>query len=235
MRWIRTAAIVGLGLAASGAALRAAFAQDAADGAFDSTLVRELGAKADELALDDQIALVKRIRRSLDKRLLTPTEESWKGYENLRGRADAGLARILTRGLGEGLVTPRGGGAYWSFTKRSNDYDKSPQIELQQGKFSTGFYGGTDGTVVALVGRDLTNLQESAVPERLRTPAAEMRAQGHRFEDARCPAETGTIYAVRAVMNGDCDVLAAFQVVSLDQYGATIAWRVLRTYDVPPR
>src|SRR6185436_13631471 len=122
--------VLGLGIVVAALALRAAFAEDASDGAFDSPAVKELGEKAGALKLDDEIALMKRIQRSLTTRLLTPPEEAWRGFDELRGRSDAGLARILHRGLFAGMVTPREGGAYWSFTKRSNSYDESPQLEL---------------------------------------------------------------------------------------------------------
>jgi hypothetical protein len=45
----------------------------------------------------------------------------------------------------------------------------------------------------------------------------------------------GDVYAVRAVSSGEFDVLAAFQVIAKDDLGVTIAWRVLKQWDVPPR
>lgn len=235
MRHGARAFALGLGVLAAVAALRASFADDSADGAFDSPAVKELAPRVDELNVDDQIALMKHVQRSLTAKLLAPSDESWKGFESLKDKGDAGLARILERGLFEGMVTPRGGGCYWSFSKQSNDYGKWPQLELQQWTFGTGFYGSNGGSVVKLDGASLLTMDESAVPEDLRAAPEDVLGKGRKSRADRPKAEAGAVYAVRAVMWDECDVLAAFQVVSVDAYGATIAWRVLKTYDVPKR
>jgi len=222
MRLATTLLGIGLGALAATAALNASFAGETEDAVFDSPEVQELATRAEALKVDDQIALVQRIRRSLEGKLLTPSADAWKGFEDLRSRSDAGLARILDRGPFEGLVSPRGGGAYWSFSKRSNSYDQWPQIELQKWSFSTGFYGSNSGIVVRLDADLLATAEDVCTKAR----------SGRRD---RPKAETGGIYAVRAVMWDECDVLAAFQVVDMDTRGVTIAWRVIRTFDVPKR
>ncbi len=234
---------LGPGLLAAGAFWRVATAQDAGEDAFDSAEVKEIAGRVAALKVADEIAVVRRIRKSLDAKLLVVSEDAWKGHEILRGRPDAGMARILERGRFDDLVTPRGGGAYWSFTKRSNSYDKSPQIELQQGRFSSGFYGGTAGLVVRLGDGDLGAVDPASVPAELTQSAADVLVSRRRTmtreeriaDDESRKAEVGRVYGVRAVMEDDCDVLAAFEVVSMDGYGATIAWRVLKVYDVPKR
>jgi hypothetical protein len=254
--------VVAFGLLAAAAAWRFSFAGDPADDAFDSPEVKELGARAHSLKLDDEIALMKRIQRSLDEKLLVPNEDAWRGFESFRGRADAGVARILHRGVCAGLVTPREGGAYWSFTKRSNSYDHEPELELQQNNFSTGFAGADTGAVMRLDATSLASVSEAEVPERLRVSANEFYAAARAPRPAtggggaggaggagggaggagggtssrpRAAAETGGVYAVRAILWDKCDVLAAFQVVALDNYGATIAWKILKQYDTPTR
>ena len=226
---------VGLGAAVAAGALRSVLAGDDEEGAFDSEPVRELAAKADALSVDDEMALMRRLRRSMDRRLLTPSAESWKGFEGLRERTDAGLARILERGLYEGFVSPRCGGAYWSFTKRSNDYDHEPQLELQKGSFGSGFYGGTAGIVRRMERGDILSIEKTSVPEDMRAAAAEVKTAARAQRKDRPKAEAGGLYAVRAVMPGECDVLAAFQVIAVDAKGATIAWRLLERYETPPR
>jgi len=235
MRLAATFIGIGLGALAATAALRASFADDAADSAFDSPEVKELAARADALKLDDEIALVQRIRRSLDVKLMTPSAEAWKGFEDLRGRNDAGLARILDRGPFNGIVSMREGGAYWSFSKRSNSYDDWPQIELQQWNFSTGFAGADTGIVARLDARTLAGVSESGLDAGLVAPAEDVYAKARSGRSDRPKAEKGGIYAVRSVIWDKCDVLAAFQVVDTDTRGATIAWRVIRTFDVPTR
>jgi hypothetical protein len=228
------------GLAVGAAALRAASAQDKADDAFDSPAVKEIGARMDAMKVDDVVAVVKRARRTLDAKLLTVPESAWRGRENLRGRTDAGVARILQRGLFDDLVTPRGGGAYWSFTKRSNGYDQAPQIELQQGRFLTGFYGRNSGVVRRMGNGDLGALDAASLSEELLSPPDQLYARersrtppDRELNDVDHAAAVGGVYVVRALMWGECDVIAAFEVVSMDAYGATIAWRLLKTFDVP--
>jgi hypothetical protein len=235
MRLATTLLGIGLGALAATAALNASFAGETEDAVFDSPEVQELATRAEALKVDDQIALVQRIRRSLEGKLLTPSADAWKGFEDLRSRSDAGLARILDRGPFEGLVSPRGGGAYWSFSKRSNSYDQWPQIELQKWSFSTGFYGSNSGIVVRLDARTLAGVSESGLDADLLATAEDVCTKARSGRRDRPKAETGGIYAVRAVMWDECDVLAAFQVVDMDTRGVSIAWRVIRTFDVPKR
>jgi hypothetical protein len=233
MRWTKT--VITCGLVLGAAALHAAFAGNDEDAAFDSPAVKELGARFDELKLDDQVAMVQHVRRSLTAKLLAPPDDAWKGFETLKGRSDAGLARILNRGPFDGIVTPRGGGAYWSFTKRSNSYDQWPQLELQQWMFSTGFYGSNSGLVVQLETADLLSVSESSLTPDLLAAPEDVYSKARANRRDRPKAEPGAVFAVRAVMWDECDVLAALQVVSKDQYGVTIAWRLLKTLDTPTR
>lgn len=225
----------GLAIVVACAAWGVSFAGDD-EGAFDSAEVKELAARSARLSVDDELALAKRIGRSVTAKLLTPAEAAWRKHEALRGRSDAGLARILNRGAFEGVVSPRGGGAYWSFTKRSNSYDEWPQIELQQWSFMSGFYGSNFGSVVRLSGADsVESVDLAKVPEDLKLGVAELDESRRRARGERPKAEKGGVYVVRAVMWDECDVLAAFEVVDLDAYGATIAWILLKSFDTPIR
>lgn len=202
---------------------------------FDSAAVKELAARAEALPLDDRIALVRRVRQSVAETLLTPDAAAWKGFEDLRGRRDAGLARILEGGLfEEGLLPQRGGGAYWSFTRRSHSYDEHPQIELQQRRFSSGFHGGACGIVATLEARSVRDVTEGDVPVPFAGTPDDVRKadRGGRWNPE---AKTGQVYVVRTLSEDEFDVLAAFQVVARDDLGLTIAWRILREYDVPRR
>ncbi len=62
-------------------------------------------------------------------------------------RENALAFRIFPRGLLENKISVRGGAAYYSFTSKSNDYNETLQIELQNSDFSVGFYGANFGFI----------------------------------------------------------------------------------------
>jgi hypothetical protein len=55
--------------------------------------------------------------------------------------ATRGIGRILEHGRWEPLVHKRGGGAYYSFATRDQDYDAEPDLGLQYGTYGSGFTG----------------------------------------------------------------------------------------------
>lgn len=224
---------------AGGVALRASaedLAAEPREAAFDTAPVRELAEKASKLTVDEKVGLIRRLKRDLTRTLLAVPDSARAGWTDSESRTDAGFARLLERGLfEEGLLTPRGGGCYWSFTKRSHSYDEHPQLELQQWRFSAGFYGGAAGVVAKLDATDVRTVGESSLPpvltgdrEGVRKAAGEARREEH-------DAAVGDVYAVRTYSQDEYDVLVAFQVVQKDDLGVTIAWRILRQWDPPKR
>ena len=207
---------------------------------YDSPEMTRVVASANAMPLEDHAALVDRLRSAFDKRLLTPSAEVLASFSDLVGRSDAGVARVITRGLFDGRTRVRGGGAYFSFVTGSNDYNKHPDIELQQGKFSSGFVGSDHGEFALLDARSVRNVSESDVPARLRgDPYAlydgiRTDRSSAALERRRPDARLGQVYAVRSVHWGTHDTLGTFEVVDLDDRGVTIAWRRLRIYDPQP-
>jgi hypothetical protein len=165
------------------------------------------------------------LRRSFDKRMLTPERKYVAEYSGV-----ANVARILPRGRWERDTMVRGGGAYFSFSSGSNDYDKGPDIDFSQGEFSSGFYGGCFGHVVKLDGADLRTVRAENLPSWMRKSAQWLYE--HRRGKTRARAEEGAVYAVRSVREDEADTLAVFRVLEMDDDGATFAWRVLERYPV---
>lgn len=202
---------------------------------FDTEAVKALAASAERLSLDEQIALLRRVRHVVSARLLAPPERLLTDWSDLRDRTDAGVVRLIDRRFAdESLVPARGGGCYWSFTRRSHSYGEHPQIELQNGKLSSGFYGGAVGMVAVVTGTSLRDLTEAGVPAHFAATQDEVRKVAARG-DSRADAKVGAVYVVRTHSTDEFDVLAAFQVLEIDDLGATLAWRVLRTWDAPTR
>jgi hypothetical protein len=234
------AAALAAGAFAGGLALHASAAEDFSaeppDAAFDTAAVKELAEKGSKLSVDERVGLIRRLKRDLSRTLLTVPESAWAGWDDLRSGTQGGLTRLVERGLfEEGLLIPRGSGCYWSFTKRSHSYNEHPQIELQQWRFSSGFYGGAFGLVRRLEAKNVRDVSESSVPSPLAGTLEEARKVGGNSSGETRETAVGDVYAVRAVSSGEFDVLAAFQVIAKDDLGVTIAWRVLKQWDVPPR
>ena len=200
---------------------------------WDTPEMKRIVQEVERMPLADHAAVVDRLRAKLDERLLTPDPALTRRFEELKGRADAGVARLITRGLFDGKTQVRGGGAYFSFVTASNSYDETPDLELQRGKFSSGFAGGDDGVFALLDSRDVRSVTESDVPLAIRGDAYAIYddGRGDRQLERQPEAKDRQVYAVRSMHWGEHDTLAVFQVISVDDLGVTIAWRRLRSYE----
>ncbi len=182
------------------------------------------------------LRVARRIRPVFTEKLLVPQSPIPAPYEYFLDASDTGMNRILERGLFEGLLVPRGGGAYFSFSSGTNDYNQSPDIELQNGKFSSGFYGGNFGVVKLVPERSVVDFTLKEVSADLRDASPKKLYHDVRASRVERPeARAGSLYVVRSVLWDESDLLAAFEVVEKDEYGATIVWRILKTFDVPTR
>ena len=149
---------------------------------------------------------------------------------------DSGLNKILERGKFEGVVELRGGGAYFSFLTQSNDYNQKPHIELQQGSFSSGFYGGQFGVVVELPELVFKDLQFDDLPrEFVGFSAQEFETYERSLPYRPKKAAVGDLYAVRTIEWNEYDIVAVFEVVDKDASSATIVWRLLKELPVPSK
>jgi hypothetical protein len=147
-------------------------------------------------------------------------------------------------------VTIRGGGSYYSFTRRTHEYNSSPDIQLDQRQLSSGFAGANYGLLknigdVPLESVDLTThavtvLAAYTPPEE----SAQARSEKRRFEAGaeidgvkfrrRVPLNLHSTYLLRSVNYALSDVLVAFKVVDIDSDGsAIILWKLLKTYPTP--
>lgn len=201
-------------------------------------ILKELAAK--------RAALVK-----LEKALLLPSEEDQAVYANFLKQPDTGLIRLLPREEYDCKIisSVRGGGSYYSFTERSNEYGYS-DINLEQGNLKTGFAGANYGMLTMLgdVPLESVSLETTATNIlAVHQPAAsepnariEQRrwsngtiVEGATFKD-RLPLKANTTYLLRAVLYSSHDSLVAFRVVRIDSDGsATILWKLLKNYPVP--
>lgn len=206
-------------------------------------ILSDLGRATPQELLD----LVQAIGRVGEEKLLAVPEEVTLRYAALLGFEDAGAARIVERGRYDAIVEQRGGGAYYSFATRTNDYDKEPDLELQQGTYSTSFYGGTFGFVFDLGDYPIENVPKGpdAVPSGL-TPeqetawrflasevpadregrrAWEKRGKDLGLKEDQVKAHPDHTYLLRAVLPGEHDILVAFRDAHRNDTGHTLVWR----------
>src|SRR5262249_43759650 len=106
------------------------------------------------------------LRKQLDEKtklFLSPSADDLAAFAEFLKQPNTGLIRILPRGLYEDRLTIRGGGAYYSFIRLTNEYGYGSDIELQrvptnefvappiaEYNFQVGFAGADYGFIVTL-------------------------------------------------------------------------------------
>src|SRR5215204_5060511 len=182
--------------------------------------------------------------------LLSVPDEDRKAHAEFLAQPDTGLVRLLPREKWDSKLSMRGGGSYYSFTLRSNEYGRSTDIGLEQGRFMVGFAGADFGFITDLGDVPLENV--SAETEAVQFMAAfevpsaegEARKAGRQFYPARregtwdyvrmLPAAAGRTYALRSIVYDDTDVLVAFRVVRKDTDDSVVLlWKMLKKYPKP--
>ena len=146
-------------------------------------------------------------------------------------------------------ITMRGGGAYYSFTRKTHEYGGS-DIQLDHGELQTGFSGVNYGLLTKLgkVPLEDLNLQTPAVQllagYAAPTQPQEARLEKSRFKQGakidgvnvkrRLPVQLNATYLLRAINYAQSDVLVAFRVVTIDSDGsAVILWKLLKQFPTP--
>jgi RNA polymerase sigma factor (sigma-70 family) len=209
-------------------------------------------------SIDELLTTATRIELLLRARLLIPDAIFERDQAALLRLPDTGLARILPRGrFGRSDSSPvmlRGAGAYYSFVTRSNDYDQRPTLGLDGGEYRSTFYGQSAGLYLELGSLPLADLSRSVDRPPTGLSAADLERWRLLWTDARtgqrefdraildrsrelgvatsAPAKTGATYLVRCISPGEHDLLAAFTCLAQDDYGHTLAWRILARWEV---
>jgi RNA polymerase sigma-70 factor (ECF subfamily) len=194
---------------------------------------------------------VRTLKAAILRRRLEIDPEANKEYAWLEGLTGAGVTRLIERAVtGYDLDLPGmdGGGSYFSFTREVHDWQRSPQIGLDQRRFRLGI--GT-GAVVELGPQPFRQIASASggVPqglgerfakawriismpyEEIDTTAGswlqdELRGEGFKTEGI---VRVGHTYLLRAIFQREFDVIVAFEVAAADEESCTIAWRILES------
>jgi hypothetical protein len=196
----------------------------------------------------------------LELQILEPSEQDRLAYSDFLQQPETGIVRLLPRekyddqaykDRTKSSVTIRGGGAYYSFSRDSHDYNSgSPEIALEMGQLSVGFAGANYGMLTSLgdVPVDQITIQhpgvrslaEYSVPNE--EPDARSEAQrfargvplGGVIYKRQARAAVNTTYVLRSINYIASDVLVAFRVVRQDTDGSVIiVWKLLKKYQTP--
>jgi len=183
------------------------------------------------------------------KDILSPTaadlaEAKTQGFE---------VFKILPRGMFDEIENELevvGGGAYYSFVKKSHAYNETPQIELQKDNLSVAFYGANYGFIAdlgAIPLADVNRENKSAdflfnyAPKKYEAEAREeYRKAREGFESSglkynkRQTAIVGHTYILRAISYDEADTLVAFQIYRKNADGSLIIfWKLLENFEKP--
>jgi hypothetical protein len=202
-------------------------------------ILKEIAAKRAELA-------------KLETLILAPSEEDQAKYTDFLKSPDTGLFRLLSRddGAGKSALTIRGGGAYYSFKERTNEYVNSSALSLEQGELSAMFAGANYALLVSLGDVPLENVRldgNAAQVFAQHPPAADephARIEQRRSMEgatvdgisykSRLPLKLNSTYLLRSVIYSTSDALVAFKVVRIDDDdSAIILWKLLKKYPTP--
>jgi hypothetical protein len=158
--------------------------------------------------------------------------------------------KLLPRGMYDYENNPyglRGGGAYYSFVKRSHSYNMTPQIQLgKSGDLSTGFSGADYGFIYDLGNVELstvdTKLPEVKFLDEYRPPLYEPQIRkeqrkaidGTEGYQSRLSPSAGHTYILRNISFRDADSLVALRVERINEDGsAIIFWKSIKNFEVP--
>ena len=161
------------------------------------------------------------------------------------------MIRLLPREVydKDTTLTIRGGGAYYSFTRKTHAYGYGSDISLEQGFLRVAFAGADYGMLVKLGDVPLEGVNAELPTVRFLsaytavTDEPQARLEQRRFGSGtkidgifyseRERAQINTTYLVRSINYSESDVLVAFRVLRKDSDGSLIiAWRMLREFPV---
>jgi hypothetical protein len=204
----------------------------------------------DRAQMKDEMTLLRERLKEIEKQYIQPAPEDRAEFASFLQQPGTGIMRLLPREKFDGFLAMRGGGAYYSFTRLTNEYGFGSDIELQQDNLGSGFAGANFGVLTMLGDISLDEVKPDfpAIEYLLtfNTPLKEgdARAQarqagrGYTINEiayqSRLPVRVGNTYVLRSINYDESDVLVAFRVVRRDTDGSLImVWKMLKKFPVP--
>jgi len=203
----------------------------------------------------------KQVAAEFQRTLLAVPQEAVSRNVVLQNFRNAGIFRILPRGKYDGQIAMSGGGSYYSFSNRSNEYGVGSDLELDAARFRIGFAGLDYGLFMSLGDVQLSQLKDATskpptwlpkekeeawrflwtfVPARgehdIRVEQQKARnwtVQGTTLSDG-VAALANTTYLLRSIQFDRSDLLVAIRVDEVMYDGSRIVvWSLLHQFDTP--
>ncbi|CAN5459047.1 hypothetical protein BH10ACI1_BH10ACI1_33950 [soil metagenome] len=194
--------------------------------------------------LEEIDSLNKQINALENEFLFPDFKDLEKAQEN-----ELSVFRILPREKYDGRLRVQGGGAFYSFSTKSHDYQKVAQICLEQNKLWTGFAGANYGFMTDLGEIPLLELNKESKginflfnyqpPIQLAKARIE-QAKARNFEENgiiyenHLPIVVGHSYALRSISFDQADVLVIFNIERKEADGSLVVfWKFIETFATP--
>ncbi len=192
----------------------------------------------------EQLMSFKEQIKSIEQNILTAEKTD---IENAKAQ-NFNVFRILPREtFNNSWSSIRGGGAYYSFTKKSHSIDETPQIELQQNNLSVGFGGADYGFISDLGEITLESVDKEIASVKFlvdyKPPTIESLARveqknssnflnnGVKYQRS-IQAIIGHTYILRAISYERADTLVAFNINRKDSDGSLIIfWKPIQQFE----
>ncbi len=204
----------------------------------------------DRAKLEREIEALRKQLEEKEKEFLNVSAEDRAKFADFLKQPDTGIIRLLPREKYTDKTMIRGGGAYYSFTRLTNEYGYGSDISFEQGRFSTGFAGADFGficdlgaTPIGQVSLDHPSLHfplTFAAPTTLPEARQQQRFTSEGFEASGFAyhryvvAFEGRTYILRSINYETSDVLVVFHVVREDSDGSMILqWKRLKKFSTP--
>ncbi len=157
--------------------------------------------------------------------------------------------RLMPREKYDRKLIINGGGAYYSFTRKTSEYGRGSDISLEQNNLGVGFAGADYGFIYDLGAISLTDVSENTAEANFLlnykppTKEDEVRNEAQKAYNyeadgliykSRVPSVVGHIYLLRSINFNDWDILVAFKVYGKDTDGSLIFfWKMLKQFEKP--
>lgn len=209
------------------------------------TLALSSNLLAQEVSREQKFRQIKELNAQIDKiveELLLPAPSDLKDAETQGVK----VFRLMPRETHERQM---GGGAFFSFTSGSHDYQKIAQIMLEQNYLGTGFAGADYGLMGNLGSISLsdvnvdtpevsfllkykapTNILDARIEQR---KAHDYEAGAFRLKN-RFPAVVGHAFVLRSIVFRGADLVVVFKVMRKDTDGSLIIfWKQIADFGKP--
>ncbi len=160
-----------------------------------------------------------------------------------------GVFRLMPREKYDHKLTINGGGAYYSFTRKSSEYGRGSDLALEQNYLSVGFAGADYGFIYDLGEIPLANVSANTIeadflfnykPPTNETDVRNEAGKAYNYNvdgliyKSRVPDVVGHTYILRSINFNDWDILVALKIYRKDADGSLIIfWKLLENFEKP--